>query len=414
MAKVVGIRFKQAGKIYHFSPGNIETKLGDHVIVETSRGIEYGTIVVAEHEEEKQKINQPLKEVLRIATAEDTEHEAENKKKEMEAFVICLDKIRQHGLEMKLIDCEITFDNSKILFYFTADGRIDFRDLVKDLASVFHIRIELRQEGVRDETKTLGGLGSCGRELCCHSYLTDFVPVSIKMAKNQNLSLNTSKISGVCGRLMCCLNYEEDVYEELNRMLPSAGDTAFTPDGLKGIVSSVGTLKRKVKVLVDLPNDEKEIREYDAGELKIISRKKGAPRHEAAIFKDEAVYMSDVLPDDIDPEAIASKEELAEMEGELFFADEESFVETVPYEDAGHLDFEESKKQRRTAGERKPKAAKQRSGRQKKEREDGQQVRDDHKKPGSEKNKKPGRTFKRKYKNVQNKNDNRPGPTGEG
>lgn len=278
MAKVVGIRFKQAGKIYHFSPGDIETKLGDHVIVETSRGIEYGTIVVAEHEEENKNLSQPLKEVLRIATEEDTEHEKENKKKEMEAFVICLDKIREHGLEMKLIDCEITFDNSKILFYFTADGRIDFRELVKDLASIFHIRIELRQEGVRDETKTLGGLGSCGRELCCHSYLTDFVPVSIKMAKNQSLSLNTSKISGVCGRLMCCLKYEENVYEELNRTLPSVGDTAFTPDGLKGIVSAVGTLKQRVKVLVELPNDEKEIREYAAGELKVVSRKKGMQR----------------------------------------------------------------------------------------------------------------------------------------
>ena len=278
MAKVVGIRFKQAGKIYHFSPGDIETKLGDHVIVETSRGIEYGTIVVAEHEEENKNLSQPLKEVLRIATEEDTEHEKENKKKEMEAFVICLDKIREHGLEMKLIDCEITFDNSKILFYFTADGRIDFRELVKDLASIFHIRIELRQEGVRDETKTLGGLGSCGRELCCHSYLTDFVPVSIKMAKNQSLSLNTSKISGVCGRLMCCLKYEENVYEELNRTLPSVGDTAFTPDGLKGVVSAVGTLKQRVKVLVELPNDEKEIREYAAGELKVVSRKKGMQR----------------------------------------------------------------------------------------------------------------------------------------
>lgn len=246
--------------------------------METSRGIEYGTIVVAEHEEENKNLSQPLKEVLRIATEEDTEHEKENKKKEMEAFVICLDKIREHGLEMKLIDCEITFDNSKILFYFTADGRIDFRELVKDLASIFHIRIELRQEGVRDETKTLGGLGSCGRELCCHSYLTDFVPVSIKMAKNQSLSLNTSKISGVCGRLMCCLKYEENVYEELNRTLPSVGDTAFTPDGLKGVVSAVGTLKQRVKVLVELPNDEKEIREYAAGELKVVSRKKGMQR----------------------------------------------------------------------------------------------------------------------------------------
>lgn len=281
MTKVVGIRFKKAGKIYHFSPGNIKTELGDHVIVETSRGIEYGKIVIAEHEEEKSGIVQPLKEVLRIATEEDIAHEADNKKKEMEAFVVCLDKIRKHGLEMKLIDCELTFDNSKLLFYFTAEGRIDFRDLVKDLASIFHTRIELRQEGVRDETKTLGGLGCCGRELCCHSYLGDFVPVSIKMAKSQNLSLNTSKISGVCGRLMCCLKYEENVYEELNRKLPSQGDMASTPDGLSGVVTSVNILKQMVKVLVDLPNDEKEMREYHADEIRFRSRRKGAPRNES-------------------------------------------------------------------------------------------------------------------------------------
>ena len=286
MAKVVGIRFKRAGKIYHFSPGDIKTKPGDHVIVETSRGIEYGKIVIGEHEEDDQKVVQPLKEVLRLATEEDIAHEADNKKKEMEAFAVCFDKIRKHGLEMKLIDCEITFDNSKILFYFTADGRIDFRDLVKDLAAIFHTRIELRQEGVRDETKTLGGLGCCGRELCCHSYLSDFVPVSIKMAKAQNLSLNTSKISGVCGRLMCCLKYEENVYEELNRKLPSVGDHATTPEGLRGTVSSVNILKQKIKVLVDLPNDEKEIREYHADEIKFRSRKKGAPRNE---FEEAAV-----------------------------------------------------------------------------------------------------------------------------
>lgn len=293
MAKVVGIRFKRAGKIYHFSPGNIETKPGDHVIVETSRGIEYGKIVIAEHEEDDSKVVQPLKEVLRLATEEDIAHEADNKKKEMEAFAVCFDKIRKHKLEMKLIDCEITFDNSKILFYFTADGRIDFRDLVKDLAGIFHTRIELRQEGVRDETKTLGGLGCCGRELCCHSYLSDFVPVSIKMAKAQNLSLNTSKISGVCGRLMCCLKYEENVYEELNKKLPSAGDYATTPEGLRGMVSSVNILKQQVKVLVELPNDEKEIREYHADELKCRSRRRGATRNEYEEPADDIIESDD-------------------------------------------------------------------------------------------------------------------------
>lgn len=282
MAKIVGIRFKRTGKIYYFSPGDISINEGDHVIVETARGIEYGTVVIPEREEKN--IVQPLKNVLRLATEEDTLHEADNKKKEMEAFVICLDKIKKHGLEMKLIDCEITFDNSKILFYFTAEGRIDFRDLVKELASIFHTRIELRQEGVRDETKTLGGLGCCGRELCCHSYLTDFVPVSIKMAKNQNLSLNNTKISGVCGRLMCCLKYEENVYEELIKKLPSSGDEVITPDGMRGTVSSVATLSQKVKVLVDISDDEKEIREYNASELE-YGRRKDRHRQDDGIQK---------------------------------------------------------------------------------------------------------------------------------
>ncbi len=300
MTKVVGIRFKQAGRIYHFSPGNFDPKLGEHVIVETSRGIEYGKIAIEAYEEADNKVVHPLKEVIRMATEEDIAHEAENKKKEMEAFAVCFDKIKKHELNMKLIDCEITFDNSKILFYFTAEGRIDFRELVKDLAAIFHTRIELRQEGVRDETKTLGGLGCCGRELCCHSYLNDFVPVSIKMAKNQNLSLNTSKISGVCGRLMCCLKYEENVYEELNKKLPSQGDYAMTPDGLRGTVSSVNILKQRVKVLVDLPNDDKEIREYHAGELKIRSRRRGTPRNEPEYDENpESEYEEDIKLEEI-------------------------------------------------------------------------------------------------------------------
>ena len=282
MANVVGIRFRRAGKIYHFSPGNLEMKKGDKVVVETSRGVEFGEIVVPPHDETDDKIIQPLKEVIRMATEEDIAHEAENKKKEIQALDICLQKIHKHELDMKLIDCEYTFDNTKILFYFTADGRIDFRDLVKDLASVFHTRIELRQVGVRDETKILGGLGSCGRELCCHAYLSDFVPVSIKMAKEQNLSLNPVKISGVCGRLMCCLKNEEEVYEELNRKLPSQGDFVTTPDELKGTVSSVNILKQLVKVIVDLPNDEKEVREYHVSEIKFRSRKKNRAKEKEA------------------------------------------------------------------------------------------------------------------------------------
>ena len=212
-------------------------------------------------------IIQPLKSVIRPASVEDDEMEHDNKVREKEAFQICLEKIQKHNLDMKLIDCEYTFDNNKVLFYFTADGRIDFRELVKDLAAVFKTRIELRQIGVRDETKILGGIGVCGRALCCHSYLTDFVPVSIKMAKEQNLSLNPTKISGVCGRLMCCLKNEEEAYEELNSKLPNVGDFVTTKDGLKGEVQSTSVLKQLVKVIVTLENDEKEVREYKAADL---------------------------------------------------------------------------------------------------------------------------------------------------
>lgn len=267
MIKVVGVRFRTAGKIYFFDPGKLNIKRGNHVIVETARGIEYGTVVGDAREIEDDKVIQPLKPVLRIATERDDEQEAANKIKEKDAFKICLEKIQKHGLEMKLIDAEYTFDNNKVLFYFTADGRIDFRELVKDLAAVFKTRIELRQIGVRDETKILGGIGICGRELCCHSHLSEFVPVSIKMAKEQNLSLNPTKISGVCGRLMCCLKHEEETYEELNRRLPGVGDHVTTEDGLKGEVSSVNVLRQLVKVIVDV-GDEKEIQEYKVEQLR--------------------------------------------------------------------------------------------------------------------------------------------------
>ena len=271
MVKVIGVRFRTAGKIYFFNPGKFNIKRGDHVIVETARGIEYGTVVGDPREVENSKVIQPLKQVLRIATERDDEQEAGNKIKEKEAFKICLEKIRKHKLEMKLIDAEYTFDNNKVLFYFTADGRIDFRELVKDLASVFKTRIELRQIGVRDETKIVGGMGICGRVLCCHAHLSEFVPVSIKMAKEQNLSLNPTKISGVCGRLMCCLKHEEETYEELNRKLPGIGDYVTTDDGLKGEVSSVNVLRQLVKVLVTV-DDEKEIREYRAEQLRFKRR----------------------------------------------------------------------------------------------------------------------------------------------
>lgn len=271
MVKVIGVRFRTAGKVYFFNPGDLEINKNDHVIVETARGIEYGTVVSPPAEVEDEKVIQPLKSVLRIANQKDDEQEAANKQKEKEAFKICLEKIKEHGLQMKLIDAEYTFDNNKVLFYFTADGRIDFRELVKDLASVFKTRIELRQIGVRDETKILGGIGICGRPLCCHTHLSDFAPVSIKMAKEQNLSLNPTKISGVCGRLMCCLKNEEETYEELNRKLPGVGDFVTTNDGLKGEVHSVNVLRQLVKVVVDV-GDEKEIQEYPADQLHFKKR----------------------------------------------------------------------------------------------------------------------------------------------
>lgn len=284
MTRVIGVRFRPAGKIYFFAPGKLDIKTGDKVIVETARGVEFGLVVSGARDVEDERIMQPLKQVIRIATDEDEKKEKKNHEKEKEAFEICLEKIRKHGLEMKLIDAEYTFDNNKVLFYFTADGRIDFRELVKDLASVFRTRIELRQIGVRDETKIRGGIGICGRELCCHTYLSEFAPVSIKMAKEQNLSLNPSKISGVCGRLMCCLTNEEETYEELNSRLPGNGDFVTTPEGLKGDVQSVNVLRQLVKVIVTLDNDEKEIREYKASELKFKPRRR---KKEVKLSKEE-------------------------------------------------------------------------------------------------------------------------------
>ena len=273
MTKVIGIRFRKAGKVYYFSPGENEIKTGDHVIVETARGVEYGYVVLGTHEVDDKKVIQPLKSVIRMATPADEETERRNKEKEKEAFKVCVEKIKKHNLSMKLIDTEYTFDNNKVLFYFTADGRIDFRELVKDLASVFKTRIELRQIGVRDETKIVGGIGICGRPLCCASYLSEFIPVSIKMAKEQNLSLNPTKISGVCGRLMCCLKNEEETYEYLNSRLPNVGDYVTTDDGLKGEVSAVNVLRQLVKVLVEV-NDEKELREYQADQLKFKPKRR--------------------------------------------------------------------------------------------------------------------------------------------
>ncbi|MFR8103480.1 MAG: stage 0 sporulation family protein [Clostridia bacterium] len=268
MKNIVGVRFKKPGKIYFFDPGKYHVNLKDHVIVETALGEEYGEVVIANRSVVEEKVVAPLKKVIRIATPKDTKHYEENKKKEKEAFEICQKKIKKHGLDMNLVDVEYKFDNSKILFYFTADGRIDFRDLVKDLAAIFKTRIELRQIGVRDEVKRIGGNGVCGRELCCCSFLRNFETVSIKMAKEQGISLNPSKISGNCGRLMCCLKYEQDVYEDKLARLPKVGAIVKTEDG-KGTVDSVETLKEVVRVKLK-DGDDYFYKKYDAKDVKII------------------------------------------------------------------------------------------------------------------------------------------------
>ena len=292
MVKIIGVRFRNVGKIYYFNPKSFQMKPGDHVIVETARGIEYGTVIVPPKGITDEEVVQPLKAVIRVATPEDDRIEERNHEKEKEAYKICLEKIEKHGLAMKLVQAEYTFDNNKLLFYFTADGRIDFRELVKDLAAIFKTRIELRQIGVRDETKILGGIGICGRPLCCHTYLSEFAPVSIKMAKEQNLSLNPTKISGVCGRLMCCLKNEQETYEYLNKQLPNIGDQVMTPEGIKGEVQSVNVLRQLVKVIMDV-NDEKEIREYKVEELKFRSR--GCSRKEKMkLSKEEQKMMKEL------------------------------------------------------------------------------------------------------------------------
>lgn len=269
MIKVVGVRFKKAGKIYYFSPEELNIKKGNYVIVETARGIEFGECVIGIKEVSEKDIILPLKSVIRVADEKDINKHKDNKEKEKEALDICLKKIEQHGLQMKLIDVEYTFDNHKVIFYFTADGRVDFRELVKDLATIFKTRIELRQIGVRDEAKMLGGLGPCGRPMCCSSFLGDFASVSIKMAKEQNLSLNPTKISGICGRLMCCLNYEQSTYEEIRKRMPKVGAIVKTADG-NGEVTNNSIVKEIVKVKIK-KNDEEIIQEYNIRDIELVS-----------------------------------------------------------------------------------------------------------------------------------------------
>lgn len=274
MIEIVGIRFKKAGKMYYFDPDGLKLERDQYAIVETARGVEYGLVIKGNAMVEEDSIVPPLKKVLRAATEEDAKTMEANAKKEDEAFRICLQKIARLGLDMKLVDVEITFDKNKLIFYFTSDGRVDFRELVKELASVFRMRIELRQIGVRDEAKMLNGIGICGRALCCATFLGDFQPVSIKMAKEQNLSLNPTKISGICGRLMCCLKYEEDVYEELNRKLPYVGDIISTPDGT-GEILATNVLMQQVKAAVrKTENDAPTIAFYHVDEIKVIKSKK--------------------------------------------------------------------------------------------------------------------------------------------
>ena len=292
MKNIVGVRFKKPGKIYFFDPQNLKISNKDFVIVETAQGEEYGEVAISNRAIPEEKIVKPLKKVLRIATYKDKKHYEENKKKEKEAFEICKQKIKEHKLEMTLTDVEFKFDNSKVLFYFTADGRIDFRDLVKDLAAIFKTRIELRQIGVRDEVKRIGGNGVCGRELCCCSFLGNFETVSIKMAKEQNMSLNPSKISGNCGRLMCCLKYEQEVYEEKMNRLPRIGAIVKTEDG-EGTVEGVETLKERIRVKLKDDNGEYYFKKYDASDVKIIKN---------------------VQSDTVDPEEKEHLKELQELE----------------------------------------------------------------------------------------------------
>ena len=330
MTIITGVKFRSPGKVYYFDPGDMELKYNDNVIVETSRGMEYGRVVLPKREVPDEDVVQPLKPVIRLATPQDDEREAANREKEEKAFKTCQEKIREHELDMKLVGAEYTFDNNKLLFYFTADGRVDFRELVKDLASVFRTRIELRQIGVRDETRILGGMGMCGRPLCCHTYLHDFVPVSIKMAKEQNLSLNPTKISGTCGRLMCCLKNEFETYEYLNKDLPRKGDSTTTPDGFHAEVQSVNILRQTVKIIVDLDNDEKEMRDYPVSELTFIPKKGRRKKEEENEFR----------------EVDASPEELKK----LMDSDEE-----ISSDETNHEDGEKKPRRRRRRHKKHPK-----------------------------------------------------------
>ncbi len=288
MEKVIGVRFKRVGKVYYFLPGDISFNEGDHAIVETARGMEYGEVVIVDKEVSEKEIVAPLKTVVRRANAKDERKLEENKQKEKDALETCQNKINKHGLDMKLVDVEYTFDNSKIIFYFTADGRVDFRELVKDLAGVFKTRIELRQIGVRDEAKMLGGLGPCGRACCCSSFLGDFSPVSIKMAKEQNLSLSPTKISGLCGRLMCCLNYEQEHYCQTRKRMPKLGSTVMSPEG-EGVVIDNNAVTETVRIRITLPDESIDVKTFKLEEIRFKGRPFCAPEPDNDSSLDEEI-----------------------------------------------------------------------------------------------------------------------------
>ena len=325
MKTVIGVKFRGGSKVYYFDPGELPVQEGDGVIVETARGVEFGDVVNGPHEVEENQIFAPLKAVERIATQKDHEMRAQNAAKEKDAFATCMEKIQARGLDMKLVDVEYSFNGSKVVFYFTADGRVDFRELVKDLASVLKTRIELRQIGVRDEAKMLGGLGSCGRPVCCKTFLADFQPVSIKMAKEQNLSLSPTKISGICGRLMCCLKYEQDCYESMRKMMPKVGKDVTTPEGMTGMAVESNVLTEKTKVKLLLPDGSIDIREYPFRELGYRSRPAQVQPREA----EEAAEAADGA--DM-PDAPAEDFEQAEGESTPAPAQEDQPAEEKPEE----------------------------------------------------------------------------------
>ncbi len=321
MASVIGVRFKNAGKLYYFDPGSLWPTAGDAVIVETVRGMEYGEVVTGVKEVSDELITPPLKKVIRIATVEDAQHDVENRRKERAAMDLCQKKIAEHKLPMKLVGCEYTFDNAKILFYFTSDKRVDFRSLVKDLAAAFHTRIELRQIGVRDEAKMMGGLGMCGRPVCCAQFLGDFQPVSIKMAKEQNLSLNPTKISGICGRLMCCLKYEEDHYEATRKRMPRIGKEVMTPDGT-GLVVDLNILKETVRVRIP-KGDSTEQKDYPLEDVQRVQPARAAKRPKPEAAEEE---QQDELPEISETEK-PDAESVAEYAGEEGISPDEALAE---------------------------------------------------------------------------------------